>query len=245
MNFRSMCLGAAAAAALSVMGGQAFAEDAPSGPVVTFNAAITNDYLFRGLSQTSGDTAASGGADVTSGILYAGTWLSNVNFGATTGDPANKTKIEYDLYAGVRPVLAGVNLDLGVIRYGYTSSPGSANYDYWEGKILASKAFGPATLGGAFYYSPEFFGKIGKAYYYEVNGAYAFANKATVSGAFGYQDLEFDKSDYATWNVGVGYPLTDHLAVDLRYWDTDNNGDHFYGSTFAGERLVATLKATF
>ena len=246
MKIRTLMLGACAAAALSC--GPALAEDAPTGPVVTFNAAITNDYLFRGLSQTSGDAAAQGGADVTMGMFYAGAWLSNVDFGPTANDPSNKTSIEYDLYAGVRPVLGPVNLDLGVVRYGYTDSPKAAHYDYWEGKILASHAMGPATLGAAFYYSPEFFGKTGDAFYYEVNAAYTLGSKATLSGAVGYQDLEKSKagiSSYATWNLGVGYPITDHLAVDLRYVDTSHKATRFYTKTFAGDRIVATLKATF
>jgi len=246
MKIRTLMLGACAAAALSC--GPALAEDAPTGPVVTFNAAVTNDYLFRGLSQTSGDAAAQGGADVTMGMFYAGTWLSNVDFGPTANDPSNKTSIEYDLYAGVRPVLGPVNLDLGVVRYGYTDSPKAAHYDYWEGKILASHAMGPATLGAAFYYSPEFFGKTGDAFYYEVNAAYTLGSKATLSGAVGYQDLEKSKagiSSYTTWNAGVGYPITDHLSVDLRYWDTSHKATRFYTKTFAGDRIVATLKATF
>jgi len=245
---RKFALWLAAGTAVALTAGQAWADDAPSGPTVAFNAAVTNDYLFRGLSQTSGDAAAQGGVDVTAGMFYAGTWLSNVNFGATAGDPSNKTKIEYDLYAGVRPVLGPVNLDVGVIRYGYTDSPKVAHYDYWEGKVLASHAMGPATIGAAFYYSPEFFGKVGNAEYYEVNAAYTLATKASISGALGYQDLEKSKagiSSYTTWNLGVGYPVTDHLSVDLRYWDTSQKATHFYTKTFAGDRLVATLKATF
>lgn len=246
MKFRALMFGACAAAALAC--GPAFADDAPTGPVVSFNAAVTNDYLFRGLSQTSGDAAGQGGVDVTAGMFYAGTWVSNVNFGPTAGDPDNKTKIEYDLYAGVRPVLGPINLDVGVIRYGYTDSPKVAHYDYWEGKILASHAMGPATIGAAFYYSPEFFGKVGNAEYYEVNGAYTLGTKASISGAFGYQNLEKSKAgigSYTTWNLGVGYPVTDHLSVDLRYVDTSHKATRFYTKTFAGDRIVATLKATF
>jgi len=183
---RKFALWLAAGTALTLAAGQAWAADAPSGPTVAFNAAVTNDYLFRGLSQTSGDAAAQGGVDVTAGVLYAGTWLSNVNFGPTAGDPDNKTKIEYDLYAGVRPVLGPINLDVGVIRYGYTDSPKAAHYEYWEGKVLASHTSGPATIGAAFYYSPEFFGKVGNAEYYEVNAAYTLGSKASLSGAVGY-----------------------------------------------------------
>jgi uncharacterized protein (TIGR02001 family) len=242
-----MSLGGALAA-VTLLGGPAFAEDAPTGPSVAFNAAVTNDYLFRGLSQTSGDAAAQGGVDVTSGMLYAGAWLSSVDFGPTAGDPTDKTSLEYDLYGGFRPTVGPLSLDIGVIRYGYADSPKAAHYAYWEGKILASHTEGPLTIGGAFYYSPEFYGKTGDAEYYELNAAYMMASKASISGAVGYQDLDERKvglDGYATWNIGLGYPLTDHAAIDLRYWGTDSKATRFYTRTFAGDRLAATLKVTF
>ena len=237
------CLAGAVAVA-----GAALADEAPSGPAIAFNAAYSSDYIFRGISQTGGKGAASGGADLTYQQFYAGTWLSQVNFGPTAGDPQNKTKMEYDLYAGVRPTVAGFSLDLGVIRYGYTDSPSSAHYAYWEGKILASRAIGPLTVGGAFYYSPEYFGKVGDAEYVELNGAYTFKNKASLSGAVGYENLDKSKAGidgYTTWNLGVTYPITDHFGIDLRYSDTDDTSRRFYTSNFAGDRLTASLKATF
>jgi uncharacterized protein (TIGR02001 family) len=217
-------------------------------PTISYNAAITSDYVFRGISQTKGKPAVSGGIDAASGMVYAGAWLSNVDFGPTLGDPENKTNLEYDLYAGVKPVLEGINLDIAVIRYGYASSPSAANYAYWEGKIAASKAIGNATVGGVFYYSPEFFGETGNAYYYEANGAYALPNKLTVSGALGYQDLEKSKAGingYTTWNLGLAYPLSDHISIDVRYSGTDSKAKDFYTDKFAGDRFAASLKAAF
>ena len=47
--------------------------------------------------------------------------------------------------------------------------------------------------------------------------------------------------DYTTWNVGAAYALTDTLAIDLRYHDTD---EHDFGQIYES-RAVASLKATF
>ena len=244
---KSLKIALCAAAASLAFGSVAMAEDMAA-PTLSYNAAVTSDYVFRGISQTKGKPAVSGGIDAASGMLYAGAWLSNVDFGPTAGDPENKTNLEYDLYAGVKPVLEGINLDFGVIYYGYASSPSVANYAYWEGKIAASKAIGDATIGGAFYYSPEFFGKTGAAYYYEANAAYVLPIKATVSGAIGYQDLEEEKAGitgYTTWNVGLTYPLNDNIGIDVRYSGTDSEGTDFYTDKFAGDRFTASLKAAF
>jgi uncharacterized protein (TIGR02001 family) len=261
MKSWKIMLGATAAAL--TFGSAAMAQTAPApaapapaaapaapAPAYTFafNAAYTSDYIFRGLSQTGGKGAASVGVDFTAGLFYLGNWDSNVDFGPTAGDPADKTTFEYDLYGGFRPTVGPVVLDLGFIRYGYVNEPNSAHYTYYEGKAGASYASGPNTLSGVFYYSPEFFGKTGSAEYYEIDDSFTLSNKASISGGVGYQALDKDKagiSGYTQWNVGVGYPITDHFGIDLRYFGTDNSATDFYTRSFAGQRLVATLKATF
>src|SRR5262249_12077089 len=92
---------------------RALAADAPTPDAkVAFTVGANNDYRFRGVSQTDNDPSVFGGADLSLGSIgYAGTWVSNVDFG-------NGTDFEYDLYAGVKPVVGPVTLDLGVIRYG-------------------------------------------------------------------------------------------------------------------------------
>lgn len=230
-----------ASAASLAFGGAALA-DAPASPSFAFNAAYGSDYVFRGLSQTFGKGAASGGVDVTFGSFYVGNWDSTVDFGAP------KQQFEFDLYGGYRAMLGPVAIDLGGIYYGYTAQPTGSNQAYYEGKLLASYAMGPNTLGGAFYYSPEFFGKTGAAEYYEINDAFTLSNKVTVSGAVGYQALDKTKvgiSGYTTWNIGATYPITDHFSIDFRYIGTDDKITSLAGSSVAGDRLVASLKASF
>jgi uncharacterized protein (TIGR02001 family) len=73
-----------------------------------------------------------------------------------------------------------------------------------------------------------------------VNGAVPLMEKVTLSGALGYQDVDYD-GDYTTWNLGVGYAINDHVGLDLRYHDTDdNNLGKLYDS-----RVVVGIKAVF
>ena len=59
------------------------------------------------------------------------------------------------------------------------------------------------------------------AIYYEANVSLPIPEtKFTVSAALGYQEQD-GGLDYTTWNAGVGYALTDHISLDVRYWDTD------------------------
>ncbi|MEO8115673.1 MAG: TorF family putative porin, partial [Phenylobacterium sp.] len=199
-----------AAAATLAVGSAAHAEDAKPF-AVTFNVGAATDYVFRGVSQTDSNAQFFAGADATIGSMgYAGVWVSNVDFG-------NDTSAEYDLYGGFKPTLGPVALDLGVIYYGYANKPDGPDEAYWEGKIAGSVPAGPATLGAAVYYSPEFFGETGAATYYEVNGSVPIPNsKFSVSGAVGHQAIDAG-GDYSTWNLGVGWAVTDHFGFDLRY----------------------------
>ena len=219
------------------MGTAAQAQEADAGPVsLSFNVGAATEYVFRGISQTDEDPQIFGGVDATIGSIgYAGLWVSNVEFN-------NGTQLEFDIYGGVKPTVGAATLDIGLIYYGYTNKPDGPDEAYWEGKLAASVPAGAATLGAAVYYSPEFFGETGNATYLEANAAMPLgASKFSVSGALGRQWVETGV-DYTTWNVGLGFALTDHVGFDLRYWDTDEEETLGY---LAQGRVVFGIKATF
>jgi uncharacterized protein (TIGR02001 family) len=230
MNLMKISL--AAAAATVALSGAAMAEELK----LSYNVGVASDYVFRGVSNTQEDPQIFGGVDASYGIGYAGVWASNVDFG--TDDPT----AEIDLYAGVKPTVGDTALDLGLIYYGYVDDKGATpgSYSYVELKAAASKPVGPATVGLAFYYSPEFPFKTGKAMYYEVNGSFPVMEKLSLSAALGHQEID-SAGDYATWNIGATYALTSNLGVDLRYSDTDEHG---YGKIY-GDRVTVSLKAAF
>lgn len=221
-------LACAAAMVVLLTAGAASAQDTP---VIAWNLGVTSDYVFRGYTQTSEDAAIFGGVDVTAGDFYAGAWASNVDFG-------DDTDVEVDLYGGYRTEVSGFAVDVGVVGYLYTSQPAGADYDYVELKAAASRAIGPLTLGAALYWSPDFFGADEEATYVEANAAFSPAAQWTVSGAIGHQSLDVN-ADYATWNAGVAYALTDNVVVDLRYHDTDVDGP------LSDDRVVGALKFLF
>jgi uncharacterized protein (TIGR02001 family) len=232
MNFLKLSL-LAAATTLALAGAARAADESPV--KLAFNVGASTDYVFRGVSQTDEDPQVFGGIDATiGGIGYAGIWASNVDFG-------NNTKAEFDLYAGIKPTVGPVALDLGVIYYGYTNKPSGPDEAYVEYKAAGSVPIGPASIGVAVFYSPDFFGETGHATYYELNAAVPIPNtKFSVSGAVGHQEI-IGPADYNTWNLGVGFAATDHIGFDLRYWDTD---EHSFGKIY-DSRVVLGVKATF
>lgn len=225
---KALKLALCAAAASFAMAGAASAREVD----YSFNVALTSDYVWRGVSQSDENPALQGGVDVTSGIFYAGAWASSVDFG-------DDTAAEVDLYAGITPTAGPVALNFGVLYYGYANAPSSGDYDFWEFKAAASVPAGPVTLGAGAYYSPEFFGSVGDSLYYEATASVSPIDKLTISGAVGKQTFgDLSGADYGTWNIGVGYQITDAVSADLRYSDTDLNC-----SSICDERVALTLKA--
>jgi len=90
------------------------------------NFALTNDYIWRGMTQTGEDLAYSGGVDVTSDTgVYVGVWGSNVDFGAN-----DNSSYEIDAYFGYADESErGISFDTGYISYNY---PGGEDIDFEE-----------------------------------------------------------------------------------------------------------------
>ena len=149
---------------------------------VAFNVGAQSDYVFRGISQTDERPSGFAGVDVTyQQQWYVGGWTSNVDF-RPSGDTS--TRQEFDLYGGWRPTLAGINIDLGYIYYGYRDQPVGLRESYAETYLRGSHAFGPVTVGAALFYSNNFPGSSRHADYGEANIAYAIDSAWTLAFIF-------------------------------------------------------------
>lgn len=93
------------------------------------SAALTSDYVLRGISQTQGDATPQLGAKLTldSGV-YVAAWGSRVDYG-----PALGTDAEVDLSAGWNRTFGErLNLDVNLTRYFYPGTREPAYLDYNE-----------------------------------------------------------------------------------------------------------------
>jgi len=202
------------------------------------NVALTNDYVWRGVSQTLEDAAISGGFDVghESGF-YAGVWGSNVDFNEGTEDDAD---LEIDVYLGVSGELeGGIGWDVGVIRYIY---PGiTEDFDWNEfyiggsyGPVSASINFGFDTFGS----------DDTDSIYYTVGAEHEVAEGVTVHGGVGFFDFDVDggadPDSYVDYNLGVSGEAGG-FGLDLTWYDTNSDGDDIFGSEIADSRVVFTV----
>ncbi len=235
-TFKSGILGGLAVAMMSASafaGGDVMAPPpSKSACGLSANVALTNDYIFRGVTQTDGDAAIQGGVDVSCGIFYAGVWGSNVDFGTDT-------TVEVDFYAGIKTEYKGITFDLGAIVYAYDDAD-----DVVEFKLGASgEIYSGTTVGFTAYLNPE-----DEVYTYEFAFEKAFSSKVgpfspTFSAVVGLVDDDTDFTglggDYTYWNAGVSLGFAKNYALDLRYHDTDVD------TAASDERFTATLSASF
>lgn len=169
---------------------------------LTFNIEATSNYVWRGVSQTTNGAALQGGADYSKGVFYAGTWLSNVDWGTSTNT-------EMDLYMGVTPHVGNYGFDFGVIYYTYPGHDKADAGSVGELKAAVNHPMGKGTIGAAMYLPTDTLERP----YYEVNASYPLGDKLSVSGAL----ANYESAGYTTENIGLTYAMTDHLGVDVRY----------------------------
>jgi uncharacterized protein (TIGR02001 family) len=152
------------------------------------NAAMTSNYIWRGLTQTENEAAVQGGIDYSheSGF-YAGTWASNVNYGA--GDVYS---YEHDIYAGFAFDTGDISWDFGYLYYNYDKE---AEFDF--GEVYGSVGIGAfsATLyvlanTEADEGPDQDFG-FGQAFYGSLDYGFTVGNGVDVGLHLGYHDGDF------------------------------------------------------
>jgi uncharacterized protein (TIGR02001 family) len=191
------------------------------------NVALTNDYVWRGVSQTDNGPAIQAGVDYTNGAFYAGGWASNVDFG-----PGSDADVEVDLYGGFRGALTeGLTWDLGVIGYIY---PGEDDLDFLELKAGLGFSADALSGGATVYYDPD-----NKNTYVEGTGTYAITEQFKGLASLG--NYSFDGGgDYTTWMLGASYSF-ELFDVSLKYTDTDIDG----AGDIADDNIFVTISKVF
>lgn len=212
---------------------------------ISYNVALASDYRFRGISQSRTNPALQGGADYTHNPtgLYAGTWLSTIDW---TKDAGGDGHVEWDLYGGKRGEIAkDISYDVGGLYYYYPSNslPTNANTFELYGQIGAgpfsvkysrttTNLFGTADSKNS--------GYLESAFNYEVYQGY------TVNLHVGHQNVKNNGAfSYTDYKVGVtkdfGFAT---VALAAIYADTDLAVAP-NGKNLAKTAAVLTITKTF
>ncbi len=242
---RTACAGLLGGAAIFAPGGAAVAADmyegglkdgayADAAPGLTYSVTggLWTDYVFRGFSQTDNDPGVYAGAEFAYQMFYFGVWAASVDNGTSDGE------LEVDFYGGIRKSYSGFDFDFGILYYAYPGDDSPDELDYLELKASAGTTIAETvSLKGTVFYSPDFYGVEEEAWAFEGTASAPLPiMDLTLSGTLGHQIFEDSDSDYTYWNVGLSKTVLEKFTLDVRYWDTDVEGN-----PLADERVVGTI----
>ncbi len=163
----------------------AFAQAKAPAPdyTLSFNAAATTDYRYRGISQSRVKPALSAGADFAHNSgFYLGVWGSSIKWLKDAGADAS---VEIDVYGGYKgSINKDIGYDVGLLTYiypshGVTPSPNT------------TELYGAVTIG-----------PVTAKYSHSTTNLFGFAN----SKSSGYLDLS------ASFDLGSGWSIVPHLG---------------------------------
>lgn len=169
---------------------------------LAFNAGLTSDYRYRGISQTRAKPALQAGVDYSSGAFYAGAWASNIKWIKDLGGDAS---IEVDLYGGFKGTLTKeLGFDVGLLTYQYPSNKLNPSADTTE--LYGALTYGPATLKYSHAVTDTFGNPNSKnSYYLDLSAGFDIGNGITFTPHVGYQKI---KGPFAGPGSYTDYALT-------------------------------------
>lgn len=209
---------------------------------LTGSATVTNNYLWRGLTQSMNAAAIQGGIKYTGASgAYVGTWASNVEY-----DPGDAYSYENDLYFGFAGSFAeGMGYDLGYLYYNYDENAG---FDF--GEVYGTLTFGNLALKAFFLTNaepsevalgrPDWDFAAFETYYLSGDYSIPLASGAVVGLHAGYHEGDFAEAfngvtaGYLEYNASIAKDgfMAMISRTDLGD-DDDNDGVEDYASMSA------------
>jgi len=210
---------------------------------VAGNVAVTNNYIWRGITQTNDEPAVQGGLDIShSSGLYAGTWVSNVDFAdpatASASSPASLSEIEQDWYAGYAGGIGDFSYDVGYLYFSY---PQTSSADF--GEVYASVGYSYLTLQANYTTNSQVdAGRFTEDdLYYKAALDVPIINDISVSATVGQYDFEDDAAeDYTHYNL---YLNKGNFSFGVE--QNDEEGEFPTGKAADDPRVVVSYSKTF
>jgi uncharacterized protein (TIGR02001 family) len=200
---------------------------------ISSTIALTNDYDFRGVSQSARDPALQASVDYIDNKsgLYAGVWGSNVDFG-------DDTDLQLNLYTGFTgKTEVGLGWNAGFVfrtydehRHDYPEIFTGFDYSYFKARLSYANDYLGRYIPG---HTSAFNLAVDAAVPVPVPDLSLLAHVGHTAANNGFDD-------YTDYFVGVGYKVQ-KFDLALKYVDTDAN-PHTRSDVFNNEgRLVFSV----
>lgn len=209
----------------------AFAADETSQEAIqskfdlAFGAAVTSNYIFRGITQSNDKPAFQAYMEASYGLVYAGLWGSSVDF-------EDDNKGELDITVGVRPEFGNLSLDVGYVRYLYSADGDCCGEAFAKADYKINDMF---SVGAEVFHDFD-----AETTYLRGHGSVALPADFELSGGFGAY-TQFKQHD---WDVGVSRTFADVATLDLRYhgYDDDVDTTHKFAASLSFDTSLSSLR---
>jgi uncharacterized protein (TIGR02001 family) len=229
-----------------LLGALLFPAAGAADPAWSGSVAGTTNYVYRGISQTSGGGALQLGANYQDARgWFAGAWGSNVD-----PYPGGASYEEVDLYAGILRALGDeYAIRATYTHYGYLQGPHSARYDRNEASVSVTYL---DLLAATVSYSPDssYFSTLGfagkrAALAYELSSRWPLRFGLAATAGAGYYDLH-DSFGIAYWAAdwGLSYQYR-RLTLDVERFFCNAVAGRLYEDASANGTWVLTAALHF
>ncbi len=151
--------------------------------------------------------------------VYGEAEINGFYAGAYGLDSDDNASDEIGLYLGYRAETdGGFNYGLSYTRYFYPNDGGDCCGEI--GLSLGQTLGDAASVSAEMTYDPE-----ARLAGLDLGAAFDLSDQLSLSANVGVNQQE-DAEDERTWDIGIGYALTDKAAVDLRYHDGNLTDGH-------------------
>lgn len=195
----------------------------------SFAFGAASDNRSKDASKSDGKPFVWGQAEWESanGLLYAGPAFETIRSGGSD--------LELDVGFGLRPQVAGFDLDLNATHKWRVDSDPGVDATAWEFTADVKRAIGPADGRIRVQHSPDGTGSTGAWTWVSAQAGWEFTPRLSGSIELGRREQD-GAPDYTGWNVGATYALTRALELEVRYHDTDADlpGRQYRGAVVVG-----------
>lgn len=224
---RTLTTAALAATALLAATGSASAQEADNW---SFAFGAGTDNRSKDASKSDGEPFVWGEVEWASdsGFFYARPSFETIK--ASTG-----SDLEVAFSVGIRPEIAGFDLDLNAEHKWHVDANPGTDDAAWEFTADVKRSIGPASARLRLQHSPDSTGSTEAWTWVALRGGWDFTDRLTATAEIGRREQD-NSVDYTGWNAGVTYALTENMEAELRYHATDADvpGEQYADALVAG-----------
>ena len=219
--------------ALAALSASMLATSASADDLITVQLGVASEYLGKGIGKSNDKPSVSGSIEIAHSGFYA-------NLFAASAELSQGADSEIVTSIGYRTTVAGFGVDMGIVNRELPGNRAGVDSNYTEFQTDLSRKFGGVSTRLRVNYTDDGYAATQEAWWVELQAGISLDAKTKATAAVEDRSAE-GGAEYMAWNIGAKRKLTDQIALDVRWYDTDG---HRFGDAYDG-RLVGALTYSF